>query len=192
MSSPDRAPGLSVGERRQLVAIARAAIAAGRVAPVVAPDTAQLPPALAAPGASFVSLHRPDGALRGCIGSLEAHRPLAVDVAANARAAAFEDPRFPPVAAGEAPALVLEISVLQPSVPLPAASEEELLAALRPGVDGLVLVEGLRRATFLPAVWRQLPEPRDFLAHLKRKAGLPPDYWSPTLRFLRYTVDEIR
>jgi len=82
--------------------------------------------------------------------------------------------------------------VLSALVPLPAASEAELLAALRPRVDGLVLVEGRRRATFLPAVWRELPEPRQFLAHLKHKAGLPADHWSPSLQFFRYTVEEFR
>lgn len=189
MLSPEPEPRLGAGERRALVELARAAIAAGRDAPWLGPDLAGLPPTLTAPAASFVTLHR-HGELRGCIGSLEAHRPLAEDVAGNARAAAFMDPRFPPVARDELPELELEISVLSPLAPLGVASEAELLAALRPGVDGLVLVDGARRATFLPAVWRQLPEPRQFLAHLKHKAGLPADHWSPAIHFLRYTVEE--
>jgi len=191
MPSPEPASTLDAAERRALVELARAAIGAGRDSPWLGPDLAGLPPALTAPGASFVTLHR-RGALRGCIGSLEAHRPLAEDVAGNARAAAFQDPRFPPVVREELSELDLEISVLSALVPLPAASEAELLAALRPRVDGLVLVEGRRRATFLPAVWRELPEPRQFLAHLKHKAGLPADHWSPSLQFFRYTVEEFR
>jgi hypothetical protein len=191
MPSPEPGFALGAAERRKLLELARAAIAVGRDAPWLGPDLAGLPPELRAPGASFVTLHR-RGALRGCIGSLEPHRPLAEDVAGNARAAAFDDPRFSPVARDEVPELDLEISVLSPLSPLPAASEAELLAALRPRVDGLVLVDGRHRATFLPAVWQQLPEPRQFLAHLKHKAGLPTDYWSPTLHFLRYTVEEIR
>jgi AmmeMemoRadiSam system protein A len=189
MPSLEPAFALAAAERSKLLALARAAIAVGRDAPWLGPDLAGLPPALRAPGASFVTLHR-HGELRGCIGSLEPHRPLAEDVAGNARAAAFMDPRFPPVGRDEVAGLELEISVLSPLTPLAAASEAELLAALRPGTDGLVLVEGARRATFLPAVWRQLPEPRSFLAHLKHKAGLPADHWSPAIRFLRYTVEE--
>lgn len=159
-----------------LVGVARASIQRGvlRGEPfAVALET--FAPFLQAPGASFVTLQR-DGALRGCMGSLAPHRPLVVDVAHNAFAAAFRDPRFPPLAAAELPGLALHVSVLGPPQPLEVASESELLACLRPGVDGLVLDEGALRATFLPAVWSQLSSPRDFVAHLKRKAGLPADY----------------
>ncbi len=185
-------------ERRALLELAHEAIRsrlAGELPvpphglpPAIAP--ASLPATLLAPGAAFVTLHRA-GELRGCIGSLEARRPLVADVAANARAAAFEDPRFPPLAAWELAGLAIHLAIVGPSVPLPAESEAELLATLRPGHDGLVLAEGPHRATFLPAVWESLPDPRDFLAHLKHKAGLPRDYWSPTLRFRRYSVEAI-
>lgn len=179
-------------ERAALIGVARAAIEHGLQGgrqPVV--DVARHPPRLAEPGASFVTLER-DGALRGCIGTLEACRPLVADVAHNAWAAAFADPRFPPLDAAEYGGIRVHISVLTPPVPLPVTGEAELLAALRPGIDGLVLEEiGGRRATFLPAVWAQLPQPREFLAHLKLKAGLPREYWSDTLRFRRYETEVI-
>lgn len=150
---------------------------------------APMPPGgvLAQPGATFVTLHR-DGKLRGCIGSLEPRRALADDVHANARAAAFSDPRFPPLTRDELAAIEIEVSLLEPSRPLACADEAELLSRLRPGVDGLVLEHPAGRATFLPQVWASLPQPRDFVAALKRKAGLPADYWSPKLAFRRYGV----
>ncbi len=140
------------------------------------------------PGASFVTLMC-DGKLRGCIGSLVAETPLVKDVAANAFASAFSDPRFPPVPSAEVDRLRIEISVLGESRPLPVASEEELLAALRPGHDGLILRCGQSQATFLPQVWSQLPKPRDFLRRLKKKAGLPVDYWAGDLQFWRYATE---
>ena len=190
MPSPEPSPRFDAAQRERLLALAWQAIRLGREAPWLGVDLEGLPAALSAPGASFVSLHR-RGALRGCMGSLEARRPLAEDVAGNARAAAYLDPRFPPVAPEEIAELELEISVLGPARPLPAASEAELVAALRPGVDGLVLREGGRRATYLPSVWTQLPDPAEFVRQLKRKAGLSPDYWSPTLGFDRYEVESI-
>ncbi len=169
-----------------LLAIARSAIEealGGRTAGApAAPEGA-----LAQPGATFVTL-RKDGELRGCIGSLEPRRPLAADVRANARAAAFHDPRFPPLTRDELAAIEVEVSLLGPSSLLACADEAELLAQLMPGVDGLVLEHPAGRATFLPQVWEVLPQPRDFLAALKRKAGLPGDYWSPKLAFRRYGV----
>lgn len=137
------------------------------------------------PGASFVTLTQ-QGKLRGCIGSLEAHRPLLQDVIENTQAAATRDPRFPPVCPEEVPGLHIEISVLTPPDEMHFSSQQDLLKQIRPFVDGLVLEEGYRRATFLPLVWEQLPEPEDFLRHLKMKAGLPRDYWSDTLRCYRY------
>jgi AmmeMemoRadiSam system protein A len=187
MPSPEK--HLEPAERAALGEVAREALAAaleGR--PYQVPESLRRG-RLAERGASFVSLHA-GGELRGCIGSLEARRPLADDVAANARAAALEDYRFSPLEEHELAGVEIEISVLTPTAPLPVRSEAELLARLRPGVDGLVLEEGGRRATFLPVVWKQLPAPADFLAHLKRKAGLPADYWSPSLRFARYLVEE--
>lgn len=190
--SQDTARGYDAAERAALLGVARAAIEHGLHTgrqPTV--DLARYPPRLAEPRASFVTLER-DGALRGCIGTLEACRPLVADVAHNAWAAAFADPRFPPLDATEYGGIRVHISVLTPPVPLPAASEPELLAALRPDVDGLVLEEiGGRRATFLPAVWAQLPDPREFLSQLKLKAGLPREYWSDTLRFRRYHAERI-
>ncbi|GIX31464.1 MAG: hypothetical protein KatS3mg124_1936 [Porticoccaceae bacterium] len=181
---------LSEEDKRLLLEVARASVEAGltsgRPLPVRPQD---FPDTLARPGACFVTL-KLAGRLRGCIGSLEAHRPLVVDCAENAFAAAFRDPRFPPVSAAEFPHLEYHLSVIGPLEPLHFRDEGELLARLRPGVDGLVLAEGPRRATFLPAVWRELPDPAQFLAHLKQKAGLPPDYWSDRLRAWRYRVEE--
>ncbi|MBM4200767.1 MAG: AmmeMemoRadiSam system protein A [Gammaproteobacteria bacterium] len=153
-----------------------------------APDA--FPPVLREFRASFVTLKKA-GALRGCIGSLEAYRPLAIDVAENAFAAAFRDPRFPPVGAHELDALELQLSLLTPAEPMTVRSEDDLLDQLRPGEDGLILQEGGRRATFLPSVWESLPEPDQFLRHLKRKAGLPEDYWSDALQVFRYATEHI-
>ena len=143
------------------------------------------------PGASFVTLtsgRLPGGPLRGCIGSLVARRPLREDVEANAVAAALHDPRFPPLTARELDDVVVEVSVLSAPAVLPAADEAELLARLRPGVDGVVLSASGHRATFLPQVWEQLPDPADFLAHLRRKAGLPAGSWGRDLTIETYTV----
>lgn len=146
------------------------------------------PAALQAERASFVTLTI-DHQLRGCIGVLEAIRSLVVDVAANAFAAAFEDRRFAPLAAGEYPRLTIHISVLSPPAAMSFVSEADLLRQLRPMADGLVLEEQGYRGTFLPSVWETLPEPREFLRHLKRKAGLPEDYWTASLRVSRYTTE---
>ncbi|MBT8145916.1 MAG: AmmeMemoRadiSam system protein A [Gammaproteobacteria bacterium] len=137
------------------------------------------------PGAAFVTLHKQQQ-LRGCIGNLTAHQPLVNDVADNAFSAAFRDPRFPAVEALELTELHVEISVLTPYEPLEVGSEAELLDLLQPQIDGIVLEEGHYRSTFLPAVWEQLPDKQQFLQHLKRKAGLPADYWSPSLKIYRY------
>jgi hypothetical protein len=144
---------------------------------------------LQAPGASFVTLTR-QGELRGCIGTLEAHRPLGVDVRENAVAAAFRDPRFMPLTRAEFDDIRVEVSLLSPTEPLAVANEEDALARLRPNVDGIVFEYGHYRSTFLPQVWEQLPEPAEFLAHLKRKAGLSMDFWSESVRLSRYTVSK--
>ena len=143
------------------------------------------------PGASFVTLtsgRLPGGPLRGCIGTLEAHRPLREDVEANAVAAATRDPRFPPLSRAELEDAIVEVSVLSAPTALPVADEAELLARLRPGVDGVILSDAGHRATFLPQVWEQLPDPADFLARLRRKAGLPADYWGRDVVVETYTV----
>ncbi|WP_103064417.1 AmmeMemoRadiSam system protein B [Actinomyces qiguomingii] len=140
------------------------------------------------PGAAFITLRTEDGSLRGCIGSLEARRPLGEDVVANAVAAALRDPRFPPVTATELPALNLEVSVLTTPEVMETRDEQEARRRLRPGVDGVVLSLGPRRATFLPQVWDELPDPAEFLRQLKRKAGWPAGFWDPDLVVETYRV----
>jgi AmmeMemoRadiSam system protein A len=143
--------------------------------------------ALAPPAATFVTLKQA-GELRGCIGSLEPRRPLGVDVRENAIAAAFRDPRFPPLTAREFGTTAIEVSLLTEDERVDARSEEELIAKLRPGVDGVIVRHGANRATFLPQVWATIADSRDFLRALKRKAGLPDDFWSPQLNVSRYAV----
>ena len=144
-------------------------------------------PWLLEPGATFVTLMR-SGRLRGCVGSLRAYRPLFDDVRSNARAAAFSDTRFPPLHRDEFPEIAVEVSLLSTPEEVRVSCEEEACAVLRPGVDGVIFECEECRSTFLPQVWDQLPDPRDFLGQLKRKAGLPPSYWRPEVRLWRYTV----
>jgi AmmeMemoRadiSam system protein B/AmmeMemoRadiSam system protein A len=139
--------------------------------------------------ASFVTLNR-GGQLRGCIGSLVAHRSLLEDVAHNAVAAAFRDSRFKPLRASEYPEVELHISVLSRPAPLAVNSRQELASRLRPGVDGLVLEERGHRATYLPSVWSQLPDPDQFVGELRRKAGLPREGWSNETRVSIYQTEE--
>jgi len=180
---------LSPVHRRILLQVARDSIAHGlRTGRPLVVDPADFDPELQAERATFVTLEE-GGQLRGCIGHLEAIQPLVADVAENAFNAAFRDPRFPPVSAGEFDALEIHISVLSPPEPMAFDSEGDLLRQIRPGVDGLILEEGVYKGTFLPSVWEQLPDPRQFLAQLKMKAGLPPDYWSDTLKVSRYTTE---
>lgn len=169
---------------RMLVSLARAAISA-RLGWHYA--VAANAPFLERQGATFVTLTR-DGQLRGCIGSLQAHRSLREDVLANAEAAAFRDPRFEPLTFDELRAVRVEVSLLSPPEPMTFTGEAGLLAQLRPGTDGLIIEQAGRRATFLPQVWETLPEPARFLAELKRKAGLPADSGDEGLRAWRYTV----
>jgi hypothetical protein len=144
---------------------------------------------LDAPGAVFVTLTE-GGRLRGCIGSLEAHRSLGEDLDHNARAAAFSDPRFPRLAHAELGKTRVEVSVISPASPMTFSDEADALRQLRLGIDGVILEFGWHRATFLPQVWEQLPEPRVFLAHLKQKAGLAGDFWDDDLRLSRYGVEK--
>lgn len=188
---PAAPSSVSSEDAETLLAIARASIQHGLdVGEPLPVDLDEVADALGRPAASFVTLQL-DGALRGCIGSFEAYRPLASDVSHNAYAAAFRDPRFPPLSPAELSGLELQLSLLGPPVPLEVANETELLATLRPGVDGLILEDGGRRALFLPQVWQQLPDPVDFVTHLKRKAGLPSDHWSPGVRCWRFVVVEV-
>jgi AmmeMemoRadiSam system protein A len=169
-----------------LLPLARAAIAHELGRPHTADDSA---PWLQDSGACFVTLTQ-GGDLRGCIGTLQAHRPLLSDVRANALAAAFRDPRFAPLSARELERTEVEVSLLSPMQALQVGSEAEVLAQLRPGIDGVVFEFGARRSTFLPQVWEQLPAVDDFMAHLKRKAGLPAGFWHAEVRLQRYTVSK--
>lgn len=139
------------------------------------------------PGATFVTLTC-EGDLRGCIGSLQAHRALAEDVRHNAAAAAFGDPRFLPLTQQEFVGVEVEVSLLSATQPLAFSNEANALAQLRPGIDGIVLQYGHHRSTFLPQVWEHFPQPREFLAMLKRKAGLPEDFWAKEIELARYSV----
>lgn len=144
-------------------------------------------PALTEPGATFVTLTK-KGLLRGCIGSLEAHRPLIADVRANAVSAALEDPRFYPLEPEELKQTKVEVSLVSSPEPLPFTDEADLLGKLEPGTDGLIISSGPHRATFLPQVWEQLPDPKQFLAHLKQKSGLPGDTPIEIFKVQRYRV----
>ncbi|MGA7801785.1 MAG: AmmeMemoRadiSam system protein A [Gammaproteobacteria bacterium] len=189
MCSTDTSPILPGAERKSLLEVAIASIRHGLTdGRPLTPDPAHFPSPLAVPRATFVTLHA-DGELRGCIGALEAVRPLVQDVAYNAYAAAFEDPRFAPLRPGEVDRITVDISILGQAEPVSAASEADLIRQLRPGVDGLIIAEGAQRGTFLPSVWESLPQPREFVQYLKRKAGLPSDYWSNTLKIWRYTTE---
>ncbi|MDH5301369.1 MAG: AmmeMemoRadiSam system protein A [Gammaproteobacteria bacterium] len=173
-----------------LLTIARRAIETGLQSPGshYSPDERQLPAELKKNGATFVTLqvnHR----LRGCIGSLEAYRPLTQDVAANAYAAAFSDPRFSPLSMAEFHQLHLSISILTEPHPIEFSDEPDLLRQLQPGKDGLILESGHHRSTFLPSVWETLPDKTLFIEQLKRKAGLPESYWSDQLRVSRYHTE---
>jgi len=169
-----------------LLRIARASIARALGRDMAANESA---PWLMDAGACFVTLTQ-QGELRGCIGTLQAHRPLLADVQANAVAAAFRDPRFPPLSVRELDVTAVEVSLLSPMRPLAFSSEADALAQLRPGVDGVVFEFGAHRSTFLPQVWEQLPDPDEFMASLKRKAGLPASFWAAEVRLQRYTVDK--
>jgi AmmeMemoRadiSam system protein A len=146
-------------------------------------------PALAQPGATFVTLTQA-GQLRGCIGSLEAWRPLDADVRANASAAAFRDPRFNPLSHEELAGTRVEVSLLTPAVPITFTDEVDAIRQLRPNIDGMIFECHGRRGTFLPQVWESLPEPHEFFAHLKQKAGFAANFWSPDIKLYRYEVQK--
>lgn len=157
--------------------------------PTIDPDAH--PEALRAPRATFVTLKLREN-LRGCLGTVEAWRPLVEDAVDNAHRAAFDDPRFACLTEDELEHLDVSISLLTPLEPVEGKNEEAVLAMIRPGIDGLVLREGATRGLFLPQVWEMLPEPERFLAELKGKAGLPQDYWSPALQVLRFTTTSVK
>ena len=178
-------PPLPADAGTVLLPLARTAIAGqlGLGAAPAAEDAAWLK----REGASFITLKR-EGRLRGCIGTLRAHRLLLDDVKANAVAAAFRDPRFKPLTTAEYPGLSVEISVLSDLEQMHFADERDALRQLRVGVDGVILRYGHHQGTFLPQVWDDYKEPAEFLAHLKYKAGLPPDFWDSEVKLARYTV----
>jgi uncharacterized protein len=182
---------LTTTERRTLLHLARRSIEAAvrREAPPV-PEKSAMTEALLAEGASFVTLTK-RGALRGCIGALEAYQPLVLDVREHAAAAALEDYRFPNVQESELSEIEIEISRLTPAVPLEYADSADLLEKLRPGVDGVILRDGRRRATFLPQVWEKIPDRAEFLANLCYKMGEAPDLWKRKhLEVFIYQVEE--
>lgn len=185
-ASREAAPTGSVNRGPVLVAIARESIAE-RLG--LGQARARDEEWLARQAATFVTL-RLEGELRGCIGSIDARRPLGEDVAANARAAAFSDPRFEPLGVDEFAIVNVEVSVLSPRAPLAAKNEAEAIRAMRPGIDGVYLECGDFRATFLPQVWESLPDPEQFLKALRHKARLPAGFWDPAIRLTRYTVEK--
>jgi AmmeMemoRadiSam system protein A len=176
----------------ELIALAEAAIDHGLVhgrPPAV--DEAGYDTALLAHRAAFVTLFDRAGELRGCMGSIEAYRPLVAEVSGNAFAAAFRDPRFLPLMAHERDGLACKLSVLSPPEPVAFSDEAELVAGLRPGVDGVILESGDCRGTFLPAVWEHIPDPVAFWRELKRKAGLPGNGLPEDLVVWRYEAESL-
>jgi len=185
MSSTDSAASDPAELGPTLLQLARLAIGAELGVACPLPRRQQEHTWLEQPGACYVTLTK-GGHLRGSIGSLEAYRSLADDVYANAQAAAFLDRRYKPLTQDEFGYIDIEVALLTPATPLEFDSEAHALAQLRPGRDGVILVLGSKRVTFLPQVWQDLPEPADFMAALKRKAGLNANAWDNALRLSRY------
>ena len=175
---------MTIERGKILLPIARAAISRVLNVPHAADETA---PWLSEHGACFVTLTQA-GELRGCIGTLQAHRPLLADVKSNAVSAALHDPRFTPLTVEELAITSVEVSLLSATQAMDVRDEADALAQLRPGVDGIIFEYGRYRSTFLPQVWEQLTQPRQFMAHLRRKAGLPDDFWAEGIKLSRYTV----
>jgi AmmeMemoRadiSam system protein A len=188
MTHMQRGSSLPADAGKVLLPLARSAIAT-QLGPPAAP--AADAPWLHATGAAFVTLML-DGNLRGCIGTLEPHRALVDDIKANAQAAAFRDPRFPPLTAAEFARVRVEVSVLSPVEVMQWRDEADALAQLRPGIDGVIFAYGYHRSTFLPQVWDEFPDAKTFMGHLKYKGGLPPDFWDPAVTLSRYTVGKWR
>jgi len=173
---------------RLLLEIARTIITKQLGIRALLPKTSENP-WLNDPAATFVTLKK-GGELRGCIGSLKAHYPLIDDLQNNAIAAAFQDPRFPPLSQDELEHISIEVSLLSEPQPVTFSDEADALSKLQPGVDGVILEYGAHRGTFLPQVWKQLPTAAQFMAHLKQKAGLPPDFWNSEVLLYRYGVQK--
>ncbi|AEJ02333.1 AMMECR1 domain protein [Nitrosomonas sp. Is79A3] len=173
-----------------LLQIARTAISrALRVRSASTAEVNENMPWLSEPGATFVTLTQ-WGELRGCIGSLQACDPLIEDVSNNAVSAALYDPRFSPLAADELETVSVEVSLLSELQPFDFSSEADVLAQLRPDIDGIVFEYGPYRSTFLPQVWESFPQPQQFLARLKSKARLSEDFWAEDVKLSRYTVSK--
>lgn len=186
----DKAFELSLDQQQELLGLAAAAIRYGLVNKTIMPvNTNDYDPDLQKPRACFVTLTRNEQ-LRGCIGSLDVKRALLENVIHNAWQAAFNDPRFPDVKHDELDSLHISISALTAPTTMQASSEQDLLSQLRPGVDGLIIDDGLHRATFLPSVWHQLPQPDNFIRQLKIKAGINNVDWLATTAIKRYTCQE--
>lgn len=180
---------LSELEKIILLKIARKAVSSAAINQKPEPISLELlPPQLQELGASFVTLTK-DGRLRGCIGTIEAFQPLALDIQEHAIGAAICDPRFPKVSKSELDDITIEISYLTPKIEIIYNDHTDLVSNIVPGLDGVVFVNGFRRATFLPQVWDKLPDPCEFLSHLSAKLGNPPDDWI-NMRFevYRYQV----
>jgi len=180
---------LAPAQRATLIEVARRSIEQGLVTGrPLAVIPSEYHRDLKAVRASFVTLNL-HGRLRGCIGHLEAVQPLVVDVAENAFAAAFRDPRFAPLKDSEWPEVELHLSILTRPEPMRFSDEADLIRQIRPGEDGLILQDGPNRGTFLPSVWESLPDPIDFLIHLKHKAGLAANHWSNRVEVYRYHTE---
>lgn len=179
---------LSSREQQDLLKLAADSIEVGLKGGQLEVDLDAYSKTLRDPGASFVTVHVRDE-LHGCIGSLEIRRALAIDVVKNARAAAFDDPRFDALTQQESENLYIHISVLSSPETIECASEDDVVRQLRPGIDGVILEDGVSRATYLPSVWEMLPDPQQFVQQLKRKAGLSLDHWSETMKLQRYTTE---
>ena len=182
---------LTKQDKHQLLDIARQSIADGlnNHQPLKL-DKNDYPQHLQQNAATFVTLNI-NHQLRGCIGTLTAYQPLVNDVAEHAFAAAFQDPRFPPVSQQEESLLEIHISILTPAEPVEFLSEEDLINKIQPGIDGLILQCGTHKGTFLPSVWESLPEPKEFIEHLKLKAGLPRNFWDKNIKVSRYKTISI-
>ncbi len=190
-------PGQESRDAKLLLSIARHALEAGvasrfpdSIDASQLVDLSQLPDEFGEHRACFVTL-RHEGALRGCIGSVEATRPLAIEVAEQALAAGFRDPRFPPLDHEGLEEIEISISILHPPERIAVSSRNDLLNRLRPGVDGLIVQDRAARGVFLPSVWEQLPTADAFVRHLMRKAGLPENHWSDDILLSRFETESI-
>ena len=182
---------LTKQDKQQLLDIARASIATGlKSKQPLKPNIDNYPPHLQQNAATFVTLNI-NHQLRGCIGTLTAYQPLVKDVAEHAFAAAFQDPRFPPLSQQEENLLDIHISILTPAEPVEFFSEDDLINKIEPGIDGLILESGTHKGTFLPSVWESLPGAKEFIEQLKLKAGLPKNYWNKNIKISRYKTISI-